>query len=305
MKKRFDRKAEDLGNIVGFEHINLMVPDHRTATLFFIMGLGFTRDPYLNTGVRNMWVNIGRNQYHLPVGEAQRLRGRVGVVVPDLAAVAQSLGMVKDLLKDTSFAFTVRNSRIDVTCPWGNEMQLFAPNREKYGPMQLGFAFIEFDVPPGTAEGIARFYADVLGAITTVEAPANGKANGAKKGKKALKAAHVNVGHHQVMIFRESDGAIPDYDGHHIQVYVANFSPPHKKMQKLGMALEESNQFQYRFYDIVDPKNGKKLYSLEHEIRSMTHPLFARPLVNRNPASNNNEFAGGYETRSWSLPWSA
>ena len=67
MKKQFDRAAEDLANVVGLEHVNVTVPDHRLATLFYITGLGFTRDPYLVTGVVNMWVNIGRSQFHLPI----------------------------------------------------------------------------------------------------------------------------------------------------------------------------------------------------------------------------------------------
>ena len=45
MAKQYDRSAEDLGNIVGLEHVNLLVPDQGLATLFYISGLGLTRDP--------------------------------------------------------------------------------------------------------------------------------------------------------------------------------------------------------------------------------------------------------------------
>jgi hypothetical protein len=31
---------------------------------------------------------------------------------------------------------------------------------------------------------------------------------------------------------------------------------------------------------------GKRLFTVEHEVRSATHPMFMRPLVNRNPALN-------------------
>ena len=34
----------------------------------------------------------------------------------------------------------------------------------------------------------------------------------------------------------------------------------------------------------------------------MRHPLYARPLVNRNPEQSNRLFAPGHETLSWSLP---
>jgi len=33
--------------------------------------------------------------------------------------------------------------------------------------------------------------------------------------------------------------------------------------------------------DIIDPSSGKKLFQIEHEVRSMKHLLFRRPLVNR------------------------
>ena len=34
MGKQYDRGAEDVGNIVGLEHVNLTVPDQRLATVF-------------------------------------------------------------------------------------------------------------------------------------------------------------------------------------------------------------------------------------------------------------------------------
>ena len=44
--------AEDVGNIASLEHVNIRVPDQSVATLFYIVGLGFTRDPYMNVGSR-------------------------------------------------------------------------------------------------------------------------------------------------------------------------------------------------------------------------------------------------------------
>ena len=94
-------------------------------------------------------------------------------------------------------------------------------------------------------------------------------------------------------MFRETDKKLADYDGHHIQVYVANFSKPHKALVERKILTEESNQYQYRFNDIVDPATGKKLFEIEHEIRSITHPLYARPLVNRNPRQTNRNYVQG------------
>ncbi|MDA1101563.1 MAG: hypothetical protein O2967_21590 [Proteobacteria bacterium] len=286
----FDRAAEDLSNVVGLEHVNVRVPDQRAATLFYITGLGLTRDPYLVTGVVNMWVNIGRSQLHLPIGKPQVLRGRVGLVVPNLKYLAKSLQTVRADLKNTKFACRSGKSHIDVTCPWGNRFRCHQPD-PRFGPTVLGIAYVLFNVPAGTAKGIAGFYRETLDTAATV-----------KTFEKAP-AAHIVVGHHQHLIFRESQERLPKYDGHHLQLYVSNFSGPHAKLLDRGLITQESNQYQYRFLNIVDPDSEKVLYALEHEIRSMTHPLYARRLINRNPVQTNSAFAPGYEERPWAAPY--
>ena len=117
--------------------------------------------------------------------------------------------------------------------------------------------------------------------------------------------ARAAVGPKQDLIFRETDRPLPDYDGHHIQVYVADFSGPHRRLLERGLVTEESDQHQYRFKDIVDPRNGKHLFTVEHEIRSMQHPLYARPLVNRDPAQTNRDYAQGRDAWTWSMPHDA
>jgi hypothetical protein len=293
MANRYDRAAEDLGNIVALEHVNVQIPDQRLATLFYVTGLGLTRDPYLMTGVGNMWINIGRSQFHLPTGEAQVLRGRVGLVLPDLEALPRRLEGVGDALDGTAFAVAAqaRNDTIDVTSPWGNRIRCHRPNG-RFGRMALGMPYVELDVPEGTAPGIARFYRDILSAPATV-----GEADGAP-------AAHVQVGYCQELVYRETDAPRADYDGHHLAVYLADFSGPHARLDERGLITEESDQHQYRFQAIVDPDDGTPLFEIEHEIRSMTHPLYARPLVNRNPDQTNTAFAPGHEDRPWAMPCS-
>jgi len=78
----FDRTQADLGNIVNLSHVNVNITDQRLSTHYYISGLGLTRDPFLNTGVRNMWVNVGMSQFHLPDGAPCCLRGVTGLVVP-------------------------------------------------------------------------------------------------------------------------------------------------------------------------------------------------------------------------------
>jgi hypothetical protein len=135
----------------------------------------------------------------------------------------------------------------------------------------------------GTAEGIARFYREVIKAPSSVEKDAQGA------------CARVQVGKKQYLLFRETDRPLPEYDGHHIQIYIADFSGPHRWLKERGLIVQESDQYQYRFLDIVDPDTAKPLYRLEHEVRSMTHPLYARPLVNRNPDQTNRSYAPGHD----------
>ena len=58
----------------------------------------------------------------------------------------------------------------------------------------------------------------------------------------------------------------------------------------------------YRFRDIADPATGVVLYTVEHEVRSVTHPMFGRPLVNRNAAINNRNYVHGHEAWAWAMP---
>lgn len=277
MAQRFDRAKEDSGNSVQLEHLNVRVPEQRLATLFYLVGMGFTRDPYLVVGVDNMWVNIGRSQIHMPTGEAQRINGTIGIVVPDLAVLCARLQNVAPRLDGTQFRFTDRSDFVEVTCPWGNRFRVHAPSAE-LGGMDLGIPYVEFLVPVGTAAGIAKFYSDGIGAHARCEST------------RGAQVAVVNVGRAQQLFFRETEEKLPAYDGHHLQLYLVDFSGPHRFLLERGLITEESNQHQYRFKNIVDPADGRSLYTLEHEIRSVTHPLYGRPLVNRNPVQTNNQY---------------
>lgn len=290
MNRTFDRSIEDLGNSVGLEHLNLAVADQQIATLFYIGALGLTRDPYLMTGLENMWVNVGRSQFHLPVVTPQVVRGRIGLVLPDLSALVQRLEMFKERLSNSRFGYTRGDDHVDVTCPWGNLIRCHRPDPQRFGPMILGMPYIAFDVERDTAEGIARFYREIVGAAASTA-----------KGESGM-GAIVKVGLGQELIFNEIEGTLPPYDGHHLQLYVVNFSGPHRQLKERGLITEESNQYQYRFKQIVDPRTGTPLYALEHEIRSITHPLYARALVNRDAAQSNRDYIPGYDSTAWAMP---
>jgi len=282
MASSYDRTRQDLGNIVLLEHVNVTIPDQRLATIFYLSGLGLTRDPYLMTGIDNMWVNVGRSQFHLPSRGTQVLRGHVGIVLPDLAALERRLQNVAPLLAETRFAWEKRDGTIEATCPWGNRFRCHAPAPE-FGDAELAIGYVQLDVPVGAAPGIARFYRELLGAHAAVDSAPGGA------------TAIVSTGAAQRLRFRETAQPLPEYDGHHVQVYIADFSGPHRRLAERGLVTEESSEYQYRFRDIVDPASGKRLFTLEHEMRSLTHPLYARPLVNRNPAQSNRDYVRGHD----------
>ncbi len=285
----FDRTQADLGNIVNLSHVNVNITDQRLSTHYYISGLGLTRDPFLNTGVGNMWVNVGMSQFHLPAGEPCVLRGVTGLVIPGREALLARLARVKKPLEGTKFSFRETNDGVETTCPWGNRITVHEPDPARFGRVQLGMPYVAFDVRPGTARGIARFYGEVLG----------GRADVMENGKGPQ--ATVEVGERQYFYFRETDAPQPDFDGHHVQVYVTDFSGPHRKLLDLGLVTEESDAHQYRFKDIVDLDTREVLFTIEHETRAQTHPMYGRPLTNRNPAQTNRDYKPGHDEMAWAL----
>lgn len=277
---RCDYTGEDVGNIVMLEHLNVQVADQPQAILFYVVGLGLTRDPYLTVGLENMWVNVGEQQFHLPTRAAQRLSGHVGLIVPDLAQLEQRLKSLDERLKGTQFAWSRESGHVTVTCPWGNHFRCYAP-AENFGDMALGIAYIEFLVKPGAARGIARFYNDVMRAPSSLEPEKN------------LSTARVAIGRNQQLIFRETDDEIFPYDGHHVAIYVANFSGPYDFLNRRGLVTEDARNHQFRFQAIVDSETGEKLHELEHEVRSLRHPLYHRAFVNRNPEQMQRNYKRG------------
>jgi hypothetical protein len=236
-----------------------------------------------------MWVNFGRTQCHLPSRavppRTEVLRGTVGLVVPNLAELKKRLEFAGSEMKrvlpeaKTRFSWQEKNGVVEATCPWGNRVRCHAPSPE-FGNTELGIAYVDFDVPQGTADGIARFYKDVMRAPSSVE----------------RNRAVVSVGRSQRLYFTEAVKPLPEYDNHHIQVYIADFGAPYHWLKERGLITMETDADEWRFQWIVDPKDARKLFQIEHEVRSMKHRLFNRPLVNRNHGITNMTYVPGHDT---------
>ena len=275
-----DFADEDVGNIVLMEHINVQIADQATATLFYVVGLGFTRDPYLTVGLENMWINVGEQQFHLPTRNAQVIPGHIGVVVPDLDRLQGQLKAVQDRLAATRFAWSVKDDHVAVTCPWGNHFRCYHPG-PRFGDMTLGIPYVEFLAKPRAAGGIARFYQEVMRAPAVVDS------------ESGVPVARLGIGRNQWLLFRETDEEVQPYDGHHIAVYVANFSGPYGFLKNRNLIMEDVRNHQFRFKELVDPESGNKLFELEHEVRSLRHPMYHRLLVNREPTQTQRSYKRG------------
>jgi catechol 2,3-dioxygenase-like lactoylglutathione lyase family enzyme len=206
----YDRKTQDVGNIVLFEHLNLKVPDFDIAIRFYVEGLCMTRDPFYMVGPVNMWLNSGDQQLHFQKGETQRFRGEVVLVVPELQYVADSLKKVEPYLSDSRFSWAEESHCIVASCPWGNRFRVY----EHWDGFEKprGIPQLQADVPRNAGPAIARFYASVFNARIDVAAE-----NAAE--------VMVTVGPGQSLCFKETDKEVAEFDGHHICVYLANLYP--------------------------------------------------------------------------------
>ncbi len=288
--RRYDRAAEDLGNIVNLGHVNYRIPDQRLAMQFYVCGLGLTRDPVLMQAGDNMWVNAGASQFHLPTGAAVTAPGIVtGLVLPELDALRERLGRVGKPLAGTLFEVRDRDTFVEAVCPWGNRVRCHAPDAAKFGPIVLGMAYVEFETPIGVAAKIARFYREVFGALTRIE--------DVREGKMAL----VRVGDAQELRFIEREHPAPACADHHLQIYLADFAAPYHRLQKAGARIEESGQHQYRIFSILDVETGEPIFTADHEVRSMTHPMYNRPLFNRDASLSARNYRAGRDLLNWRM----
>jgi hypothetical protein len=220
---------------------------------------------------------------HLPAAaEPQRLRGTIGLVVPDLAQLKERLIRVQSALAGTAFGFADRGAAVETTCPWGNRFRCHAPAAE-FGDTQLGMPYVEFDVPLATAERIVRFYREIMGAP------------GELVDRDGAPAAAVRAGDGQRLYYREIATPIPPYDGHHIQIYLSDFSGPYRRLIERQLITRETDAHEWRFNHIVDLTTNQPLFTVEHEVRSLRHPLYGRALVNRNPAQTNRAYLRGQD----------
>ncbi|MCZ6843537.1 MAG: VOC family protein [SAR324 cluster bacterium] len=258
----------ELGSFVALDHVNLRVPDQHLATLFFLEGLGLTRDPYRMTGTSNMWVNIGAQQFHLPTTEPMPFPGVIGLVVPRLDAVRERLKRVAPKLKSTAFSWQDGKAAIAAQDPWGRRVRVHQAGGAVPAMSNMALAYVEIWVPKGSAAPIAAFYEQVIGAPCALAGPGKSR-------------AAVAVGPHQSLRFVERANAPAGSHNNHLALYLTRYQDVYARMRKLKNLMEKHRFEQFRFNRILDLKSGKCLIELEHEMRSLYHGDYGRALVNR------------------------
>ena len=162
--RTFNRQQEDIGNILSMEHVNLRVPDQTTAAWFYVSGLGLTRDPFVDFGSFNTWINVGAQQFHLPTGKPQVLRGEVHITVPNLDELEHRLNAISGRLKDTLFFFKRTAKEVVAQCPWGNTIRCRGESTEN----RAGMHGVSFKVDAAALSGINRFYQQIFKCPTKI-----------------------------------------------------------------------------------------------------------------------------------------
>lgn len=264
----------EVGGILHLDHVNFQVSDHDLATVFFINGLGLTRDPYRRVDETNMGINVGLQQFHLPRrGPTPPFPGIIGMVVPDLAVIRARLDRLEKLGKfdGTKYAGAFGETIADITSPFGGvRLRLHAAGTVPF-QRPLGIAYVEIFVPPDTAGAIARFYAELFRAVVKLDEIDHAT------------AAIVTAGPFQSVRFIERE--LEDYDTHnfHLSYHVTHYNEVRERIAAAG-ALKGEGRGQVFFFDrIFDPESVETVILLENEVRSIYHQDFMRPLINRWP----------------------
>ena len=271
---RFGATNPEIGGIVHLDHVNFETPDHEMATIFYINGMGLTRDPYRRADEQNMGINVGLQQFHLPRrGErTPPFHGVIGLVVPDMAGIRKRLDLLEELgkFKGTPYQWEEQDNSVLLTSPFGVRFRLH-PAGTIPSLRPLGIAYVDVSVPPDTADGIAKFYSRI--------ARAPGEVLNAEEGKTAV----ISAGPFQQIRFVERE--LADYETHsmHISYHATNYNEIRETVAAHG-SLMGSGQGEVFFFDkLFDPDTGDEIFAINNEVRSIYHPDFMRPLINRWP----------------------
>ena len=273
----FGLTSPEIGRMLHMDHVNFETPDHEMATIFYMNGLGFTRDPYRRADEQNLGVNVGRQQFHLPKrGEnTPPFYGIIGLVIPDIVGIKQRCEVLNDLGKfeGTPYGWLEEGNSVLMTSPFGYRLRLHS-----YGTLEftkpMGIAYVEVPAPLGKAARIGKFYEKIVGAPVQISAVGG------------TEAAIISAGPHQEIKFIERE--LDDYDTYtmHISYHVTHYNQLRQTLKEHGSLIGLGEGEAFFFDKIFDPDTGELLMTVQNEVRSLYHPDFMRPLINRWPMND-------------------
>ena len=101
--------------------------------------------------------------------------------------------------------------------------------------------------------------------------------------------------------YRETDEPLPEYDGHHIQITLADFSGPHKKLLERGLIARRATSISIASStSSMWTPTSRCSASSTRRAACVTRCSTGR-IVNRNPDMTNRNFVPGYEVGIWAL----
>mmetsp|Transcript_25824 Transcript_25824/g.45859 ORF Transcript_25824/g.45859 Transcript_25824/m.45859 type:complete len:302 (-) Transcript_25824:151-1056(-) len=289
--------ASDPPGLHLLEHLNLDVLDQEVAEAFYCGVLGCSKDPK-RPKHRTLHSNCGYlTQFHTGKEEkAQIWRGVIELAfTPEaLQKVVERVASLERKAEKNPFTVVSRaSSSLRLRGPFGNDFLLRAATKPQFtylsdakhgiracseGSAPLGISSVTVACAPGKAREIAKFYLEVFH-FPIEFAQANGE-------KKSTVVAGNGA---QQIFFLETEGVAVDEDrGEHMAIYIGDFEGCFKRCKNLGLVwvnprfkhldntetLEDARSSQtFRIRDVKGWDTGEHLLRLEHEIRSLKHPL--------------------------------
>ena len=133
---------------------------------------------------------------------------------------------------------------------------------------------MEVPSPPGKAKRVGNFYEKIVGApVQIIEVG-------------GTEAAIISAGPHQEIKFIERE--LDDYDTYsmHISYHVTHYNELRQRLNEHGSLVGLGGGEAFFFNKIFDPETGEILMTFQNEVRSVYHPDFMRPLINRWPMND-------------------
>ena len=299
-----------MSNILLLEHINLNTSSPSASIAFYLDTLGFVQDPrqgilhngtvYLN---KQLWVNAGINQIHLPIttrgrsGAADNVfQGSIGINVPNFQELRRRLKQANSdtRLNQTKFQWkeNSKNNTVTITGPAGNTFvaqETTTPLKPQgYHPgitsWALSIPWVEIHCKPGTSQGIGRYFSTYFDAA--IEYNTENETS-----------VSILIGLNQRLKFTETTTVTTSTTpyhlskrGFHLCIYLQDHDTVLRQLHSLSLlwgnprfhSLDKAlGLTQFRLKDIVDPLSGETLLEVEFEVRSLQHHQC--PLTHKQP----------------------